>query len=390
MENGQQNVHPGQPDEDALHSIDLQARLIRDPIRRLEYLLRITSQGLPAQPLASRRRRPGLRTATLAAVVLLLPAGYHSEDSAPLYSPAATAGKYRAEQLAAVWLVEKAGESDTYSNGLRIENLFMVDAPPGSYIAFVRSASGLGPAETCTEPAGIVFHTTESHLVAFEEKHAEALEKTGLGLLDYVRRNRSYHFVVDRFGRVYRIVPETSAANHAGWSVWADQRRIYVNLNRSFLGVAFEGQSRPVEGRSSVNDAQIHAGRALAQMLRSKYRIPACNCVTHAQVSVNPQNLRFGYHTDWAEDFPFREMGLPSNYEEPLPSVSLFGFEPGGPAPVTGTGRGLAAAEELVRLAAIRRGMPEARYRAVLRLKWRQVYAELENTAQQQEKRYEE
>ena len=50
-------------------------------------------------------------------------------------------------------------------------------------------------------------------------------------------------------------------------------------------------------------------------------------CVTHAQVSVNPDNMRVGYHTDWASSFPFAQLGLPDNYARPLPAMVTFGFE---------------------------------------------------------------
>jgi hypothetical protein len=62
-------------------------------------------------------------------------------------------------------------------------------------------------------------------------------------------------------------------------------------------------------------------------MLRSKYKIRAQNCITHAQVSVNPLNMRIGYHTDWAAAFPFGEMGLPNNYDLPVVSLLDFGFD---------------------------------------------------------------
>jgi len=47
----------------------------------------------------------------------------------------------------------------------------------------------------------------------------------------------------------------------------------------------------------------------LTDMLRKRYGIPAGNCVTHAQVSVNPSNLLIGYHIDWASSF-FRPVRL--------------------------------------------------------------------------------
>ena len=60
-------------------------------------------------------------------------------------------------------------------------------------------------------------------------------------------------------------------------------------------------------------------------MLRSKYDILSRNCVTHAQVSVAPWNMRLGNHVDWAANFPFGELGLANNYEMPIPAVAVFG-----------------------------------------------------------------
>ncbi len=65
----------------------------------------------------------------------------------------------------------------------------------------------------------------------------------------------------------------------------------------------------------------------LTEMLRGRYAIAAQNCVTHAQVSVNPASMLAGYHTDWASGFPFEQLGLPDNYAIPLPAITLFGFE---------------------------------------------------------------
>jgi len=109
--------------------------------------------------------------------------------------------------------------------------------------------------------------------------------------------------------------------------VWADQNWLYVNLNESFLGVSFEAETRPGQLDTAINPAQVHAAAMLTEMLRSKYGIPAGNCVTHGQVSVNASNMRIGYHTDWASSFPFEEVGLPNNYAEPIPAMWAFGFD---------------------------------------------------------------
>ena len=180
------------------------------------------------------------------------------------------------------------------------------------------------PIEWRTEPAGIVFHSTESLQAPFEASEARMIQRIGRFLLDFIRTQRSYHFVIDRFGRVYRVVAEDGVANHAGRSVWADSRGVYVNLNASFLSIAFEAQT---DASMPLSSAQVHAARVLTDMLRGRFGIPAANCVTHAQVSVNPWNWRIGYHTDWASGLPFAALGLPDNYAQPLPAIALFGFE---------------------------------------------------------------
>jgi hypothetical protein len=123
-----------------------------------------------------------------------------------------------------------------------------------------------------------------------------------------------------------------------------------------------------------VNQAQIHAAKVLTEMLRSKYNVPAENCVTHAQVSVNPSNMLIGWHTDWGTRFPYREIGLPDNYEQPTPVVSVFGF--GYDASyLRCTGptlwKGLALAEERVREAAAAQGIEVAEYRKLLQKRYR-------------------
>ena len=135
--------------------------------------------------------------------------------------------------------------------------------------------------------------------------------------------------MIDRFGRVFRIVAESDVANHAGQSLWADQKNIYWGLNHSFLGVAFEAQTETQSGESSdiATHAQIDAARVLTEMLRSKYHIASMNCVTHAQVSVNSQPMRLGYHTDWAANFPFRDAGLSEGYDTPIAALTIFGFD---------------------------------------------------------------
>ncbi|SPE22373.1 N-acetylmuramoyl-L-alanine amidase, family 2 (fragment) [Candidatus Sulfopaludibacter sp. SbA3] len=238
------------------------------------------------------------------------------------------------------------------------------------------SAAATGPSRS--EPMGIVFHITESDQAPFEAEQNRNLKRLGRDLLLYARSKRAYHFVIDRFGRVFRVVVESDVANHAGHSVWADTRWTYLSLNASFLGVAFEASTRTDE--PPMNQAQLHAAKILVAMLADKYHLSPQNCVTHAQVSVNPSNMRIGWHTDWGTGFPFQELGLPNNYESPNPALSIFGFEYDD-SYRTATGpdlwRGITSAEEQMRESAAQHGMTLTAYRTSLQKKYRQAISAL-------------
>jgi hypothetical protein len=226
-----------------------------------------------------------------------------------------------------VWLVARQASVEIYSNGLRVDNEFLTTTRARSFYPFDRTRWRASAAET--QPSGIVFHTTESRMAPFEANQNSRLQRNERNLLLYIAQHHFYHFLIDRFGRVFRVVAETDYANHAGQSIWADEKDIYWGLNQSFLGVAFEAQTEAQTGDSTdiATRAQIDAARVLTEMLRAKYQIAAMNCVTHAQVSVNPQTMRLGYHTDWATNFPFREVGLFDGYDTPIAALTLFGFD---------------------------------------------------------------
>jgi hypothetical protein len=123
-------------------------------------------------------------------------------------------------------------------------------------------------------------------------------------------------------------------------------------------------------------------------MLRSKHGIIAENCVTHAQVSVNPANGLIGYHTDWASNFPFEAMGLPDNYSRPLPAIWAFGFE-ADPAFLQSTGSGVwrsvVLAEDELRQRARLHGARAPDYRTLLRQRYRQNAAAVRSAGPQEE-----
>jgi hypothetical protein len=222
-----------------------------------------------------------------------------------------------------IWLADRGPGWELYSNGLRIETSYAVAGKPRQYHVYTREG-GL-QREVYTKPAGILFHTSESDLWPLEEGFEQQLRKSSESLLRYIRREQAYNYVIDRFGRVYRIVEDETRANHAGHSVWARNNEVYLDLNSAFLGVAFE--SRWDGGRTlPITRAQLIAGRNLTHLLRQRFAIAPEMCVTHGLTSVSPKQKLIGYHRDWARGFPFAAFGLPDQYAQPLPSVAIFGF----------------------------------------------------------------
>ena len=352
---------------------------IADPVRRLKFL-RATA---PALVSPATRRRTGrmllwfLIAALLSVCAAILlralpiagrPVSKHSQLEPPaivLSEPYPTPAP-----SSQIWLVEKTPGSESWSNGLRIDNRFLVSTHKRAWLTFPADGGHSQPRETV---AGIVFHATESQQAPFEPSENRKLRRLGESLLEYIQRQKAYNFVIDRFGRVYRVVAETETANHSGYSAWADENWRYINLNESFIGIAFEASAQ-------IDPAQTRSAAMLVEMLRHRYNIPAANCVTHAQVSVNPRNMRVGYHLDWAAGLPFEAMGLPDNYAVALPALWAYGFDY-DPDYSNRAGAGLqigmARAQTLLDRSAAKAGLTAVAYRKLLRQHYREMLAEV-------------
>lgn len=269
-----------------------------------------------------------------------------------------------------IWLADRGPDWELYSNGLRIETSHTIAGEPRRYRVHHRDG-GLQPT-VHTKPVGIVFHTSESDLWPLEADFERQLRRTSSALLRYVQGAHAYHYLIDRFGRVYRVVDDDSRANHAGHSVWARNEEVYLDLNSAFLGVSFE--TRWEGGRTlPITRAQLTAGRNLTNYLRQRFAIAPEMCVTHGLTSVSPRTRLIGYHRDWARGFPFDAFGLPDLYAQPLPSVALFGFGIDGEF-LNAIGErwpGLAAAERMLEQEAAARSLPLAMVRAERQMKYR-------------------
>ena len=368
---------------------------IGDPVERLRYLRRTMGPNSEALLLSRLRRWHARKLAWLGLPLLLLcflvpkyQASSRAKAPITLASIPLSAGAVNVtdpvvqpEVATNVWLVDHTPAFETYSNGLRIDDRYIT--PNQKRIAYRVYHIDSGQPEWRSNPAGIVYHTTESDQARFTADQNSRLKRIAKAVIGVVQQNRSYHFLIDRFGQVFRIVPESDVANHAGYSVWGGDTGVFVNLNSSFLGIAFETQTERGD-LPSANPAQVHSARILTEMLRAKYHMAVSNCVTHAQVSVNPDNMLVGYHTDWAGNFPFLEIGLEDNYALPPASIYAFGFDY-DPVFVHATGvrlwQGLALAEAQMQTRAADRRIPVSRYRTILQTKYKEVLAALKAEA---------
>jgi hypothetical protein len=227
-----------------------------------------------------------------------------------------------------IFLLDKNAAFEEYSNGARILKEFETTNAERKFYRFdvEKLSNGATDFDLMSKPVGIIYHLTESDLLPFSDQYKASLIHNSQSLMEYARAHKLYNYIIDRFGRIYRIVNDESVANHAGNSIWSDGHNVYVNLNSSFLGISFEGKAEAGKGPDGITEAQIYAARALTAILRSKYQISDANCTTHGLVSTNPTSRLLGHHTDWVANFPFEALGLSNKYETEMYAISRYGF----------------------------------------------------------------
>jgi hypothetical protein len=329
-----------------------------------------------------------LGAVTALALVVLAVAGVGISRQAPHDAVGAGSGSQPRpsdQHSAGVWQVEDRQGMELYSNGLTISNQYLTHTGPRSYPLFETDNPSWETARWRSTPVGLVYHTTESDLTEFAAANNSEILRGGRLLLQFVRREQLYNFLIDRFGQVHRIVPENEYAFHAGHSIWSDDQGLYLGLNQSFLGIALEtlrDLADDTPAAKGVTAAQLRSARLLTEWLRQEFRISTRNSLAHEMVSVNPDNMLIGYHTDWLGQFPFEAVGLPDNYRETLPSVAVWGFtydeffveRIGGLL-----WPGITDAEEAFRQQAERQGVQPAKHRARLKKQYTELLRRLKS-----------
>ena len=133
-------------------------------------------------------------------------------------------------------------------------------------------------AEVHDRPVGILFHTSESDIWPLEEAFNEKLRDSSQNLLRYLRRNRVYHYLIDRFGRVYRVVEEEDKANHAGHLGLERGRAASTSTSTTPLGVSLRDAlgGRPRAAHHARPSSR--RGRSLTDYLRHKWDDRPATC----------------------------------------------------------------------------------------------------------------
>lgn len=111
--------------------------------------------------------------------------------------------------------------------------------------------------------------------------HADAgqTEEGTLSWLEHPDSRVSYHWLVGRDGKVYRIVPEAEKAWHAGESAWPGMT-VGNSVNPTSIGVAFANN-----GTEAYREAQYKAGAEIVADAMERYGIGLGLVRGHNEVS---------------------------------------------------------------------------------------------------------
>ena len=119
----------------------------------------------------------------------------------------------------------------------------------------------------------IVFHATATQTL--EETLKIFIEKEEGGRV-------SSHYVIDRDGTIYQVIPEEKRAWHAGISSWNE---IKEDINSHSIGIEFQCPPRGEKTFIDFSKEQIEAGLLLCEDIMKRYKIKPENVVGHSDIA---------------------------------------------------------------------------------------------------------
>ncbi len=136
------------------------------------------------------------------------------------------------------------------------------------------------------------------------------LERTLAFLIDAIGvAPVSAHYVIDRDGTIYQLVPEDKRAWHAGVSEWGTM----TDLNSHSIGIEFQCPSPNTDELGTFTDEQIAAGIELCRDIITRYHIPLENVVAHSDIAPGRKKDP-GPHFPWDQ---FVKAGLALQHRHP-------------------------------------------------------------------------
>lgn len=101
-----------------------------------------------------------------------------------------------------------------------------------------------------------------------------------LRLLCDSEKKVSAHYLIDKSGDIYRLVPEDQVAYHAGISHWRGRD----SLNETSIGIEIDNKGHQF-GVEVFPNAQIKALLALIDGIRARHNIPDSRIVAHSDIA---------------------------------------------------------------------------------------------------------
>ena len=104
----------------------------------------------------------------------------------------------------------------------------------------------------------------------------------------------SSHFLINKNGKIYRLVKDNKVAWHAGKSCWGK----YKNLNKNSIGIELVNKGHQF-GYTNFNEKQISSLVKICNILINKYKIKKRNVIGHSDISPSRK-------IDPGEKFPWK------------------------------------------------------------------------------------
>ena len=121
-------------------------------------------------------------------------------------------------------------------------------------------------------------------------------ERESIKKLCDLKSKVSCHYLINRNGKIYRLVEDARIAWHAGKSCWGR----YKNLNKNSIGIELVNKGHQF-GYTSYKKEQLQSLKKICKQLIKKYKIKKYNIIGHSDIAPLRKN-------DPGEKFPWKQL----------------------------------------------------------------------------------